>query len=137
VPHNLRFDADLVKEKLGLMDKAWSVFMAKVCQMAAYPMSPDEASSFFKRLLLQKNATALSGKAEREHQSIISLYRSAVGQELSSAKGTLWGAVNAVTYYADHVRFGAGVDRLDSAWFGAGSALKEKTWVNASALVAA
>ena len=42
VPHNLRFDADRVKEGLGLMDKAWSGFIDKVRKMADYPMNPDE-----------------------------------------------------------------------------------------------
>jgi len=86
VPHNLRFHPDRVKERLGIMDKAWGEFMMP-------------------------------------------------GQEMKSAKGTLWGAVNAVTYYTDHVRPGTGVDRLDSAWFGTGYALKEKAWAKASELV--
>jgi phage/plasmid-like protein (TIGR03299 family) len=135
VPHNLRFDADRVKEELGFMDKAWSGFITKIRRMASYQMKPGAASSFFKDLLLQKNGTALSNKARREHEAIIALFGSAPGQELGSAKETLWGAVNAVTYYADHVRSGAAVDRLDSAWFGAGYALKEKAWAKASALV--
>ena len=36
--------------------------------------------------------------------------------------------MNAVTHHADHVRSGAAGDRLDSTWFGAGYALKEKAW---------
>jgi phage/plasmid-like protein (TIGR03299 family) len=135
VPHNLRFEADHVKEELGLMDKAWSEFIRKVQKMANHQMDVNKASSFFKALLLQKNAKDLSSKAEREHQSIMSLFSSAPGQDLSSAKETLWGAVNAVTYYADHVRSGSAGVRLDSAWFGAGYALKEKAWANASILV--
>lgn len=135
VPHNLHFDADRVKEGLGIMDKAWSGFITKVRRMGSYPMNSDKASFFFKELLLQKNARDLSNKAEREHHSIMSLFSSAPGQDLSSAKETLWGAVNAVTYYADHVRPGAGGDRLDSAWFGAGCALKEKAWVKASGIL--
>jgi uncharacterized protein DUF932 len=47
VPHNLRFDADRVKQELGLMDKAWSGFIAKVSSMAGYQMKPEAASSFF------------------------------------------------------------------------------------------
>jgi len=135
VPHNLRFEADRVKEGLGLMDKAWSEFIRKVQMMASHPMDLNKASSFFKALLLQKNAKELSSKAEREHQSIMSLFGSAPGQDLSSAKETLWGAVNAVTYYADHIRSGSAGVRLDSAWFGTGYALKEKAWANASVLV--
>jgi len=42
--------------------------------------------------------------------------------------------MNAVTYYADHARSGA-EERLDAAWFGAGHALKEKTWAKANVLV--
>jgi phage/plasmid-like protein (TIGR03299 family) len=135
VPHSLRFDADQVKQDLGLMDKAWSGFIANVRRMAGYQMEPDTASSFFEDLLLQKNGKALSRKAQREYEAIIALFRSAPGQELSSAKETLWGAVNAVTYFADHVRSGTAGDRLDSAWFGAGYALKEKAWAKAIALL--
>ena len=135
VPHNLRFDAGSVKEKLGLMDRAWSGFIAKVHQMASRSMKTDEASSFFENLLIQKTSKVLSKKAQSEHGTIMGLFSSAPGQNLSSTKGTLWGAVNAVSYYADHVRSCAGSDRRDSAWFGAGYGLKEKAWVNASMLV--
>jgi len=43
--------------------------------------------------------------------------------------------VNAVTYYTDHVVSASAGEALDSAWFGAGYALKEKAWAQASALV--
>jgi phage/plasmid-like protein (TIGR03299 family) len=135
VPHNLRFDADRVKEELGVMDKAWADFIKNVRKMALYRMEIAQASQFFKELLLQKDAQKLSNNAEREHQSIVSLFGSAPGQDLASAKDTLWGAVNAVTYYVDHVRSGSAGDRLDSAWFGAGYALKEKVWSKASSLI--
>ncbi len=136
VPHNRHFDPYQVKEELGLMDEAWSGFITRVRRMAYRPMKPDTASAFFEELLLQKDGKALSSKAQREHQTIRGLFTSAPGQDLPTAKETLWGAVNAVTYYVDHVGRGAGVDRLDSAWFGAGCALKEKAWTKASAMVA-
>jgi hypothetical protein len=72
---------------------------------------------------------------ERDHASLMSLYQSAPGQELESAKGTLWGTVNAVSYYVDQVRFGGAGDRLDSAWFGAGARLKNKAWIAACDLL--
>jgi phage/plasmid-like protein (TIGR03299 family) len=135
VPHNLRFDAGQVKRELGLMDEAWSGFTAKVRRMPSHQMKPDAAASFFRDLLLQRNAKSLSSNAQREHGTISALFLSAPGQDLSSAKETLWGAVNAVTYYVDHVRSGSAGDRLDSAWFGAGYALKEKAWSKASSLL--
>ena len=65
-------------------------------------------------------------KAQREKAVLMSLSRSAPGQQLLTAKETLWGMLNAVTYYVDHVRAGTAADRLDSAWFGSGNILKEK-----------
>jgi phage/plasmid-like protein (TIGR03299 family) len=135
VPHNFHFEGDAVKEELGLMDEAWPEFMAKVHRMAAHPMAADEASSFFKDLFLHGKRAKLSDKTEREHETLLALFGSAPGQKLESANGTLWGAVNAVTYYADHVRSRAGGDRLNSAWFGAGFALKERAWQQAVSMV--
>ena len=48
------------------------------------------------------------------------------GNHLDTRANTLWGAVNGVTYYADHER-GRTVDStLNQAWFGQGSALKSQ-----------
>jgi phage/plasmid-like protein (TIGR03299 family) len=136
VSHSLPFDSDQIKADLGLMDKAWTAFIAKVYKMAERPIEERDASSFFKNLLLQKkDVESLSARAQREHASIMSLYQSAPGQELDTAKGTLWGAVNAVSYYVDHVRSGGAGDRLDSAWFGAGGALKDRAWAAACDLL--
>lgn len=134
VPHNVYFDAAQVKKELGLMDPAWKGFLAKVRKMTAYRMETERAASFFGSLLLQKKDKPLSRTAERERQTMTALFRSAPGQEFATAKGTLWGAVSAVTYYVDHVRSGA-EDRLDGAWFGAGNALKEKAWTKADSLI--
>jgi phage/plasmid-like protein (TIGR03299 family) len=46
------------------------------------------------------------------------------GSTLTSAKGTLWGAVNGVTFYTDHMRGRTQDTRLSSAWFGDSDLLK-------------
>lgn len=135
IPHHVHFEAETVKEDLGLMDKAWSEFMAKVRKMAEHPLASDQVSSFFQELLTQRSDKKLSNKTEREHQTLLGLFKSAPGQVIHTANGTLWGAVNAVSYYADHVRAGAGGQRLNSAWFGAGCALKEKAWQQATSMI--
>ena len=134
VPHNHYFKAAEVKAKLGLLDPAWKAFLGRVRKMTSYPMETEQAAAFFESLLTSKSSKPLSRTAERERQTMTALFRSAPGQELTTAKGTLWGAVNAVSYYTDHVRSGT-EKRLDAAWFGAGSVLKEKAWTEASALV--
>ncbi len=134
VPHNLRFDAEQIKKSLGLINPAWAGFIEQVRRMAQRQLKAAAASQFFEDVLRQSESKPLSPKSQREQKTIMALFESAQGQELSTAKGTVWGAVNAVTYYADKVRPGA--DRLDSSWFGAGAALKEKAWAKASELVA-
>lgn len=48
------------------------------------------------------------------------------GAELVTAKDTMWGAVNGVSYYTDHVRGRSQDTRLSSAWFGQSDQLKSK-----------
>jgi phage/plasmid-like protein (TIGR03299 family) len=134
-PHNLYFHARAVQEQLGLLEPAWEAFLKKVRKIATHPVKEDDAASFFEKLLRQKQDKPLSKASAREHATLVALFRSAPGQDFATANGTLWGAVNAVTYYADHVR-SAAEERLDSAWFGAGYALKEKAWTEASGMLA-
>lgn len=53
------------------------------------------------------------------------------GSEMASAKGTMWGAVNGVTYYVDHVRSRSQDTRLEQAWYGTGEAMKTQAMVTA------
>jgi phage/plasmid-like protein (TIGR03299 family) len=47
------------------------------------------------------------------------------GSQMDSSKGTLWGAVNGVTHYADHVAGRSRDTALQSAWFGDKAGLKQ------------
>lgn len=115
--------------------------MANVRKLAMRKLEESEANEFFKSILLPEKSSSdsqgkqgevtrhLSAKALREKEALVGLYHSAPGQDLSDTKDTLWGAVNAVTFYVDHVRKAASPgDRLDNAWFGSGNALKDKAW---------
>lgn len=65
-----------------------------------------------------------SGKVPKALQHCALALDKAPGSQLVSAKGTLWGAVNAVTFAVDHL-FGKGQDqRLTKAWFSTGATLK-------------
>jgi len=55
--------------------------------------------------------------------------------ESDPARGTAWGAVNAITQYADHQKKYESADsRLNSAWFGAGNELKQEAFSAALAM---
>lgn len=133
VNHSRRFDPDQIKHDLGLMDESWDKFKLQLTPMAGKEM-PDSAAEEFFLSLFQSEKEIKEGKISdqkrKEVSQLMSFYRHAPGQELPTAKNTLWGAVSAVTYYVDHIRAGSG-DRLDSAWFGTGATLKEKAWKQA------
>jgi hypothetical protein len=135
IPHNLRFDAEEVKAQLQLLDASWERFIRTVRKMAARSMKSEQSSSFFEVVLGRKADKPLSQRAQRELETILALLKSAPGQDLKAAKETLWGTLNAVTYYVDHIRAGSAGDRLDSAWFGSGCALKDRAWIEASRLL--
>lgn len=133
VAHSLRFDPVQIKNDLGLMDESWEKFKLQLTPMAGQKLSKSDAEQFFLSLI-QSEKEAKEGKiSDRKHKEfmqLMSFYRHAPGQNLPTAKDTLWGAVSAVTYYVDHFRPSSG-DRLDSAWFGTGAVLKEKAWEKA------
>ena len=139
VDHSRKFDPRPIKEQLGLIDKAWSRFMEQVNPMAKRTLKGPAAQKFVESLFLSdkdlEEGKQPSSARYNEINQIMSLFHSAPGQEIETAKDTLWGAVNAVTNYVDHVRSIRAVERIDSAWFGTGAALKEKAWDRAMQLI--
>ena len=75
---------------------------------------------------------------EKALQKVQSLFEGhGRGSELDSAKGTAWGLLNAMTEFVDHERRSrSDENRLDSAWFGQGAAMKQKALDLALQLVA-
>lgn len=139
VDHSEKFDPLPIKKSLGLIDEAWSKFLERINPMAGRSMDAHSAQKYFESLFLSdkemEEGKSPSNAKYKEINQIVSLYHSARGQDIETAKGTLWGAVNAVTHYTDHVRSAKSGERIDSAWFGAGALLKEKAWQRAMSLV--
>jgi len=130
VAHDRRFDWNEAKKKLNLIDDAWGTFIKNVAKLAEKNVEQVEIDKFFERLFLTgKKDEKLSPKSIIEIQNMKSALVNGQGQQLPTAKDTAWGLVNAVTYYVDHQRKSNNrSERLDSAWFGTGSALKNKAW---------
>ncbi len=162
VPHSTRFDADKVKQQLGISVRAWDEHMYEMKQLSQRKVTQGEAAAYFDAVF---NNTSLS-IADQE-DNIIQFYRNVAAQasnapssktepngramskvmqmfngqgrgaELSSAKDTAYGLLCSITEFADHERRAMSTDhRLDSAWFGAGAALKQRGLEQALRLVA-
>lgn len=127
VSHRREFDADEVKEALGIAKEK----LAKYKEMAQYlsqkRYTNESVVDYFKRVfpvLTTKTDSekVLSKSAERAVDII--KYDSQPGAEFG--KGTWWEAFNAVTYMTDH-EIGRSADtRLQSAWYGANRNLKTR-----------
>ncbi|MCX0340127.1 DUF932 domain-containing protein [Acinetobacter radioresistens] len=159
VPHSTKFDADKVKQQLGISVRAWDEHMYELKQLTQRKVSQQEAKSYFDAVF--NNSTMSISDPE---ENIIQFYRNVAqqvqekkpepngramnkalemfngqgrGAELSSAKDTAYGLLCSITEFVDHERRAMSTDhRLDSAWFGAGAGVKQRGLEQALALIA-
>lgn len=162
VPHSTKFDAEKVKQQLGISVRAWDEHMYEMKQLSQRKVSQHEASAYFDAVFNNTNLTI----AEQD-DSIIQFYRNVAAQgqtntttkaepngramtkvmemfngqgrgaELSSAKDTAYGLLCSITEFVDHERRAMSTDhRLDSAWFGAGAGLKQRGLEQALRMIA-
>jgi phage/plasmid-like protein (TIGR03299 family) len=130
VPHSTRFDAQAVKQQLGVAVSQWDGFMYRMRMLAERKVKSHEAIHYFLRVLCDvQPGTELPALAnERALKRVQALYDGlGKGAELAAAKGTAWGLLSAVTEYVDHERRARSNEyRIDSAWFGQGAAIKQR-----------
>ena len=131
VPHRSAFDADAVKQQLGITVAPWNRFVAKMKDLVACPVDPDSVDGLLRRVLVYPGQV---GKApvvnEQAVRSVRALYEGAGrGAQLASSRGTAWGLLNSVTEYVDHHRRARSDDhRREAAWFGQGAQFKQRAW---------
>ena len=131
VPHRSEFNADAVKQQLGITVAPWNRFVAKMKDLVACPVDPDSVDGLLRRVLVYPGQV---GKApvvnEQAVRSVRALYEGAGrGAQLASSRGTAWGLLNSVTEYVDHHRRARSDDhRREAAWFGQGAQFKQRAW---------
>lgn len=159
VPHSTKFDAEKVKQQLGISVRAWDEHMYEMKQLTQRKVSQQEAKTYFDAVF--NNSTMSISDPE---ENIIQFYRNVAqqvqekkpepngramnkalemfngqgrGADLSSAKDTAYGLLCSITEFVDHERRAMSTDhRLDSAWFGAGAGVKQRGLDQALALIA-
>lgn len=139
VPHHSTFDPSVAKQALGLLGASWQQFTSDATKLAGTPISKEDAIKFFLELTGFDAAKTFEeqGKVTYLSKRILEGYLGGPGSELDTAQGTLWGAVNAVTFFTDHRRRASNSGtRINSAWFGESSLLKRAAWDKAMAMAA-
>ncbi|MBV8500251.1 MAG: DUF932 domain-containing protein [Paucibacter sp.] len=139
VPHRTSFDALAVKKQLGVAVSQWDGFMYRMKLLAERKVKSHEAMNYFLKVLCQIDQQPEGNLVnERALNKVQSLYDGhGRGAELTAAKGTAWGLLNAVTEFVDHERRARSQEyRLESAWFGQGANLKQRAMDQALQMVA-
>ena len=154
VSHRSVFDADAVKQRLGVAVSHWDQFMYEMKVLSERKVSTKEANAYFETLLTQTTPQSTESTAsglrllkpstkpiipnERAYKKLQAMYcGQGRGAELTAAKNTAWGLLCAVTEFVDHERQARSTEnRLDSAWFGNGAQMKQQALSQALQLVA-
>jgi phage/plasmid-like protein (TIGR03299 family) len=130
VLHSERFDADAVRLQLGIVANQFERFMIESRKLAHIDMNFTDADLFVKELLKPYHTGKLDIVDTRAYKRVIELWQGrAIGSDILSdahVKGSRWGMLNAVTQLVDHERGRSDNTRLESAWFGTGSAIKNR-----------
>ena len=131
VPHRSAFDAEAVKQQLGITVAPWARFVSQMKDLVACPVDPNSVEGLLRRVLVYPGQP---GKApvvnEQAVRSVRALYDGGGrGAQLASSRGTAWGLLNSVTEYVDHHRRARSDDhRREAAWFGQGAQFKQRAW---------
>ena len=139
VPHRSEFNADAVKQQLGITVAPWNRFVSKMKDLVACPVDPDSVDGLLRRMLTYPGQPGQAPVVnEQAMRSVRALYDGGGrGAQLASSRGTAWGVVNSVTEYIDHHRRARSDDhRRDAAWFGQGAQIKHRAWDEVMKLVA-
>ena len=156
VSHRSNFDADAVKQRLGIAVSQWDQFMYEMKVLSERKVNVKEANRYFETLLSSNPTNAASVIGAKSHLKLLNAQTESVmpneraykklqamyggqgrGAELTAAKDTAWGLLCTVTEFVDHERQARSTEnRLDSAWFGNGSQMKQKALEQALQLVA-
>jgi phage/plasmid-like protein (TIGR03299 family) len=123
VRHNSTFVAADVKSKLGEFNDAFKNFEHTAKFLANIKIGSSQAQAIFTQILGGDDK-----KPSRAAARALTLFEGAgIGAGLESAKGTAWGALNAVTQLMDWETARTSDARLANAWFGGGVNVKAKT----------
>ena len=127
MPHSVEFNEgvqEVAIEAMGLAQHQLQVMEEQAAVLAKTRIDDKTRQTFFLNVLRTKQDAdkALPRLAAQFEDA----YHSAPGQNLKTAEGTWWGALNAITYVADHVMAKTQDIRLRNTWFGHVAAMKRR-----------
>jgi phage/plasmid-like protein (TIGR03299 family) len=100
--HHTVFDSTAAKIDLGLIDSGWNRFMDEINALVNRKMSVEEVKGFYEEMIFdpEVDPNVQSWGTVRKVNRLMDLYLDGAGAE--EARGTAWGALNAVTNFHTH-----------------------------------
>lgn len=137
VSHASTFNAAAVQNELGIGD-GWAEFAEKAAELAKRRVTNQEAVGYVLSMFGDATKPLEDQPAINTVAQVLRLFDgNGKGSDLTSARGTAWGLVNAVTEYVDHHKGRDQSRRLDNAWFLKGADFKQQAFNEAVKLLAA
>ena len=135
VRHDQELNIQEAHGKLGLDEAAWLQYKQNMENLASLQISPEEALEYFYTVAgqdegIERNADngeiIAFPEPNRVVKQFINGYHNGPGHDLRSANGTMFGALQAVTFYQDHLApNNADGRRFNSSTFGSGNQRKQ------------
>ncbi|MGF6440505.1 DUF932 domain-containing protein [Paraburkholderia youngii] len=131
IPHTREFDADAVKEELGVSARpVFDSFMTRMRALADVKLSSTDFADLLVNIFADPSQSISADDVRKKagYRRIMQLFNGqGRGSNMDGVKYTAWGALNAVTQYVDHEKRAHTADnRLESAWAGDGAVLKDR-----------
>lgn len=126
VSHRREFDADLVKETLGVAKQKLDKYKEMAEYLSQKRYNDESIVDYFKRVfpvLTKKEDSEKELSKSAKYALEDALYNQPGAQY---GEGTWWQAFNTVTYMTDHIIGRSADNRLTSAWYGANKSLKTR-----------
>ena len=130
------------QEVLGLARVCFDDLEGQMDLMARHYPNYSQVSAYFKNLVPDPEE-GNPARAQNVRDELFRLFENGKGQDIPEIKLTSWAMFNALTEYVDHHRptrakteFDRAANRLESAWFGSGSLLKQKAFQTALEMAA-
>jgi phage/plasmid-like protein (TIGR03299 family) len=137
IPHLRDFDADAVKEKMGIGREQWGAFTAMIEVLAKTKVSADIAREVMDKVFKLPDDPETPDPKRLHASNVVSLFAQERFRGADLAGQTAWGLLNAMTEYVDHHKRARNQNnRVDSAWFGEGANVKDATFKELVSLAA-
>lgn len=121
---------DNVQEIINAIDAKFEATAEQYKYLASKVINQEQFKNFVNIVfkLNDKGDEREKQRAKKMQETITRLFENGAGQHLKSAKGTRWGAYNAVTEYLTHEYGNSEETRLNSNWFGSSANINEEAF---------